>query len=86
MTKANILKKLRLLAECLVGLAFAVAMIYLLDLAQQHDNGCRDKEVGAIGGCDGSGMCGVAYTDGTKGFQRLPVIGFGYTVCPEVKK
>lgn len=86
MRKSNIFKTLRTIGECLMFLVLATGAWYLLEMARKRPDGCQDKQISEIGACDASGYCGVAYDDGTKGFQQLPVKGFGYTVCPEKHK
>lgn len=46
---------------------------------------CTDKIVGAVGGCNIDGKCGVQYTDFTTGVEYFPAPGMVYTVC-EFKK
>lgn len=82
----NLIRILRELIKMAILLVFALGAYYLLVITAKRPDGCEDKTISKIGACDASGYCAVAYEDGTRGFQQLPIPGFGYTVCPEKRK
>lgn len=82
MTKVNINKKLLMIGQCTAGVVLATIVWYLLGIASKRADGCEVKAIVKIGRCDEASICIVKYDDGTQGIQRLPIPGFGYTVCP----
>lgn len=47
---------------------------------------CREnKKIIRIGGCDGGGICGVLYNDGTNSTELRPVVGQVKQVMVECK-
>lgn len=70
--------------EQMFGLFLLIVAIYgfvsCVRFLEDH-NVCRTRVVAAVGGCDNAGQCAVRYTDGTDGYELLPIAGKQYDHC-----
>jgi hypothetical protein len=69
----------------IIGVSLIIYVAFLAERQASRRRECTLKEVAIVGGCNGSGYCGVRYSDHSYGIEYLPVVG-NLKLCKIIKK